>query len=151
MNVGVSISRNPRPVRYSLVANVTSERRMMFFCIGSRRRSRYLYLSLISSAGSTIVPSFWRTSSIWNGRTSEVVKISISSASTSISPVGMSLFTSLSARAITTPFIATQYSDLREEAIFFTSSDALSPTTTCVNPYLSRRRMNESPPSNRFL
>ena len=64
------------------------------------------------------------------GNSCDVVKISMSQASTSISPVAMSLFTSFSARAATTPSTAIQYSDFKEAAIFLTSSEALSPTIT---------------------
>ena len=72
----------------------------------------------------------------------ETVKISMSSAWTSISPVGISGFLSFSARKTTVPRTAMQYSVFKETAVCFTISGAASPTVICVMPYLSRSIIN---------
>ncbi len=68
------------------------------------------------------------------GRVSQRLKTWIDSATTSISPVAMSLLTILSGRARTRPRTAMQYSNLSSAAAAFSSGGASASTTAWVTP-----------------
>ena len=112
----------------------TSWRSLILSCMPLHLRSRNLYFNLRSSLALF-------SSSIMKGRVAHWLRIWISSALISISPVAMSPLIMESGLLLTFPFTAIQYSSLSSWAFFWSSGDASSSTTTWVWPYLSRRLM----------
>ena len=140
--MGVSTSMKPSSSRKRLTLPTAFERSIMFLCMSGRRRSRYLYLSLISSF-------VLESSSMGNGGVSASDSTRRLSAITSISPVASFSFTAAVLRC-TLPVMAITNS-LRSVPAFSKPSVPItgSSNTTCIRPLLSRRSTNMSEP--RFL
>ncbi|CAB5148285.1 unannotated protein [freshwater metagenome] len=117
------------------MAAVTFERSLKFLAGPSRRKSKYLYLSLTSSEIFDKSPL-----STGNGNAAASLKTSSESQTTSISPVGISLFSLPAGRSATMPVIKTHHSARNSPAIFS------SLITTCTDPVPSRRSIKATPP-----
>ncbi len=113
----------------------------MFFTV-LRRKSKYLYFILISSPPSV-------SSSIVNGGTSDLLRISSFSTLISILPVGILGF--LDSRSITFPFTFITNSLPSFFTCFISSVSHIdSSKTNCVIPYLSRKSIQIIEPLSRI-
>ena len=139
VSIGVSISRNPSSAMNCLAMVATLLFMIRFLWRSGRLRSRYLYLSLISS----LVLLF---SSIGNGGVSASDSIRRLLATTSMSPVARFSFTA-PARLHTVPSMAATNSERSFPAFSKHSAPHCdSSNITCNIPLLSRRSTKIIPP-----
>src|SRR5215207_2848252 len=116
----------------------------MLRCKYGRRRSRYRYLSRVSSAA-----SFSGAASSWKGGVRASFRPSTSSARTSMSPVGSFGLRTDSSRASTRPRTAMTYSPRTSFARACASGASSASKTICVSPSRSRRSTNVKGPKSR--
>src|SRR5215207_7375924 len=116
----------------------------MLRCKYGRRRSRYRYLSRVSSAA-----SFSGAASSWKGGVRASFRTRTSSARTSTPPVGSFGLRTASSRTATRPRTATTYSPRTSFARACAPGASSASKTICVMPSRSRRSTNVKGPKSR--